>query len=67
MQTKEQTMTHSDDIVVPTNPGQAVDVTQLAAVEQWTRQLGVSEEALRLAVAEVGTSAEEVRTHLGVS
>ncbi len=65
-------MTQSDDIVASTNPGQAnpgqaVDVTQIAAVEQWTQRLGVSEEALRLAVAEVGTSAEEVRTHLGVS
>ena len=44
----------------------AVDVTQLVAVEQWTKQLGVTEAELRLAVAEVGTSADEVRTHLGV-
>ena len=44
----------------------AVDVTQLVAVEQWTKALGVTEAELRLAVAEVGTSAAEVRTHLGV-
>lgn len=54
------------EIIVRTNPGDAVDVTQIGAVEQWTRKLGVTEEALRLAVAEVGTSADEVRTHLGV-
>ncbi len=66
MQLLENTMPPSEEIIVRTNPGQAVDVTQIVAVEQWTRELGVTEEALRLAVAEVGTSADEVRTHLGV-
>ncbi len=59
-------MSRSPEIVVPSLPRQAVDITQIVAVERWTKELGVTEEALRLAVAEVGTSAEEVRTHLGV-
>jgi hypothetical protein len=59
-------MSQSQEIVVSSHPRQAVDITQTIAVEQWTKELGVTEEALRIAVAEVGTSADEVRTHLGV-
>ena len=33
--------------------------------EEWTRALGVSEQQLRDAVDQVGTSADAVRRHLG--
>lgn len=42
-----------------------IDVTLLAEVDRWTEALGVSEAELRLAVAEVGVSAQDVRDYLG--
>jgi len=43
-----------------------IDVTDPRAVEQWTRQLGVSEFDLRCAVAAAGDMAADVRSHLGL-
>jgi hypothetical protein len=43
-----------------------VDVTQTQTVDFWTTALGVDEHRLRTAVAEVGTSAQDVRSHLGL-
>jgi uncharacterized protein DUF3606 len=43
-----------------------IDVTALHEIDRWTEALGVSEVQLRLAVAEVGVSAQDVRDHLGM-
>jgi len=43
-----------------------VDVTQNQTLDYWTSTLGVDEYRLRTAVAEVGTSAQDVRSHLGL-
>lgn len=42
-----------------------IDVTALRDVDYWTDALGVTETELRLAVAAVGDSAQDVRDHLG--
>ena len=42
-----------------------IDVHDRNEVRHWTESLGVSEEALKSAVAQVGTSAQKVREHLG--
>ena len=44
----------------------SVDVTQHQTLEYWLDALGVDEFQLRAAVAEVGTSAQDVRCHLGM-
>lgn len=44
----------------------SVDVTQHEALEYWLNALGVDEHQLRSAVAEVGTSAQDVRCYLGM-
>lgn len=44
-----------------------VDVTHHQALEYWLATLGVDEYQLRSAVAEVGTSAQDVRCYLGMS
>lgn len=43
-----------------------IDVTQSQTVNYWTTALGVDEHSLRTAVAEVGTSAQDIRSHLGL-
>ena len=42
-----------------------IDITELHEVDHWTEVLGVTEAQLRVAVAEVGVSAQDVREHLG--
>lgn len=42
-----------------------INVNEDHEVRYWTQALGVSEEKLREAVAEVGVSADAVRQHLG--
>jgi hypothetical protein len=42
-----------------------IDVTQAGEVLYWCEQLGVSEQALRQAVADVGPRVEQVAVHLG--
>jgi Protein of unknown function (DUF3606) len=42
-----------------------IDITALRNVDYWTDALGVTETELRLAVAAVGDSAQDVRDHLG--
>jgi len=44
----------------------SIDVTQHQTLEYWLDTLGVDEYQLRAAVAEVGTSAQDVRCHLGM-
>jgi len=43
-----------------------IDVTHNQTVSYWTTALGVDEHSLRTAVAEVGTSAQDIRSHLGL-
>ncbi|MGJ7520046.1 DUF3606 domain-containing protein [Variovorax sp. LT1P1] len=43
-----------------------IDITQPQAVDYWLGTLGVDEHHLRTAVAEVGTSAQDVRCYLGI-
>jgi hypothetical protein len=42
-----------------------IDVTDPTDVDYWTEALGVSETELRLAVAAVGSTVQDVRDHLG--
>ena len=42
-----------------------ININEAHELRYWTEKLGVSEAELRVAVAEVGVSAEEVRLHLG--
>ena len=42
-----------------------IDVTDPSDVDYWTDALGVSETELRIAVAAVGSSVQDVRDHLG--
>jgi hypothetical protein len=44
----------------------AVDVTESQSLAYWLDTLGVDEYHLRTAVAEVGTSAQDVRCYLGM-
>jgi hypothetical protein len=44
----------------------SVDITQHQTLEYWLDTLGVDEYQLRSAVAEVGTSAQDVRCYLGM-
>jgi len=41
-----------------------INVHENYEVEYWTKELGISSEQLRNAVAAVGTSAEEVRKYI---
>jgi len=41
-----------------------INIHENYEVEYWAKTLGVSAEELKRAVAEVGTSADEVRKHL---
>jgi len=41
-----------------------INIHENYEVEYWAKALGVSAEELKRAVAEVGTSADEVRKHL---
>jgi len=41
-----------------------INIHENYEVEYWAKTLGVSAEQLKRAVAEVGTSADEVRKHL---
>lgn len=43
-----------------------INVTEDHEVRYWTEALGITEEALRIAVAAAGTSAQDVRDHLGL-
>ncbi len=43
-----------------------INVTEDHEVQYWTDALGISEETLRIAVAAAGTSAQDVRDHLGL-
>lgn len=43
-----------------------INVTEDHEVQYWTDALGVTEETLRIAVAAAGTSAQNVRDHLGL-
>lgn len=42
-----------------------INVTEMQEVDYWVQALGVTETQLRVAVAEVGVSAQDVRDHLG--
>jgi hypothetical protein len=42
-----------------------IDVNEPRDVNYWMERLGVSEEALRKAIADVGVSADQVAVHLG--
>ena len=42
-----------------------IDVTEPHNVSYWMDRLGVSEEELRKAIADVGVSADQVAVHLG--
>ncbi|OUM02204.1 DUF3606 domain-containing protein [Variovorax sp. JS1663] len=43
----------------------SIDVTDPRDIDYWTEALGVTETELRLAVAAVGSSVQDVRDHLG--
>ena len=43
-----------------------IDITQRQDLDYWLGNLGVDEHHLRAAVAEVGTSAQDVRCYLGM-
>ncbi|MEJ7686943.1 MAG: DUF3606 domain-containing protein [Variovorax sp.] len=43
----------------------SINVTALQEVDRWADALGVTEAELRIAVAAVGVSAQDVREHLG--
>ncbi|MGJ7506526.1 DUF3606 domain-containing protein [Variovorax sp. GT1P44] len=42
-----------------------INVNENQEITEWTQSLGVTEEQLRKAVAEVGDQADAVRVHLG--
>jgi uncharacterized protein DUF3606 len=42
-----------------------INLSQPHEVQYWTKALGVSEEQLKQAVKSVGSSADDVRRHLG--
>ncbi|MDB5895372.1 MAG: hypothetical protein JWQ88_2903 [Rhodoferax sp.] len=44
-----------------------IDINESHEVQYWTQKLGVDEAELRIAVASVGVSVEEVRLHLGMA
>jgi len=51
--------------VADTASARMIDVTDPRDIDYWTDALGVSETELRLAVAAVGSSVQDVRDHLG--
>jgi hypothetical protein len=56
----------SDDIDTRSSQDSAqIDVNQPHEVRYWMERFGVSEEALRKAIADVGASANQVAVHLG--
>ena len=55
----------SEDRIAAADVPAQIDVNQLQTVQLWCERLGVSEYALRQAVADVGVSAEQVAVHLG--
>ena len=56
----------SDSVSSADTATTTIDVTQSQTVNYWTTTLGVDEHRLRTAVAEVGTSAQDIRSHLGL-
>ena len=62
-------MTSSARLFIPsiadTATARIVDVTDPGDVDHWSEVFGVSETELRLAVAAVGSSLQDVRDHLG--
>jgi hypothetical protein len=42
-----------------------IDINEPVEIDYWVERLGVSEQSLRQAVADVGVSAQEVAEHLG--
>lgn len=61
---KDSAMAHDVSNHIPQDRTQ-IDVTESGSVEYWTDTLGVSEQALRMAVAEAGVSTAAVSDHLG--
>ena len=55
----------SDALTIAETATTTIDVTHNQTVSYWTTALGVDEHSLRTAVAEVGTSAQDIRSHLG--
>lgn len=51
--------------IADTAVARSIDVTDQHDVDRWVEALGVTETELRLAVAEVGSSVQDVRDHLG--
>ena len=51
--------------IADTAVAHSIDVTDQRDVDRWMEALGVTETELRLAVADVGTSVQDVRDHLG--
>jgi len=51
--------------VADTASARIIDVTDPRDIDYWTDALGVTETELRLAVAAVGSSVQDVRDHLG--
>jgi hypothetical protein len=62
-------MTSSARLFIPsvadTASARSIDVTDPRDIDYWTETLGVTETELRLAVAAVGSSVQDVRDHLG--
>ncbi|MDM0024036.1 DUF3606 domain-containing protein [Variovorax saccharolyticus] len=54
----------AEDLKAPDSQ-RPIDVNRVDEVQYWCERLGVSEHALRQAVADVGASAEQVAVHLG--
>lgn len=56
----------SDDKAARNSPdNKRIDVHDPNEIRHWTKSLGVTAEQLKEAVRKVGTSAEQVRQHLG--
>lgn len=57
----------ADDPTKISQDRKLINVNEDYEIKYWTKALGVDETALRAAVAEVGTSAAAVRSHLGLA
>ncbi|MDM0013638.1 DUF3606 domain-containing protein [Variovorax sp. J22P168] len=55
----------ADDLHVLEDRSSTIDINQASEVDLWCQRLGVSEMALRQAVADVGASPEQIAVHLG--
>ena len=53
-------------VIETTSTDNCIDITQRQTLDYWLGTLGVDEHHLRTAVAEVGTSAQDVRCYLGM-